>query len=102
MVFSCTEFIAVKVPSIYDQILPFLQSPPSRENVIIQNRTFVETDKDNPNLKEPCRCIGSKSITIGKNVIVEPDAIVSFEAPEVDLESGFKAKAGSKITLKQN
>ena len=59
----------------------------SSANVVIVNRIFTAgTD---------CLCVGTESITIGEGVVIEKGARVIFEAPKVNIQSGFKAERGS-------
>lgn len=49
----------------------------------------------------PCSCTNAISITLGSNVIVESGAIVTFTAPTVTLQPGFRAENGSTVTIQQ-
>ena len=60
-------------------------------NVEIANRIFTAgTD---------CLCVGTESITIGEGVVIEEGARVIFEAPKVNIQSGFKAEHGSVFII---
>jgi hypothetical protein len=48
-----------------------------------------------------CECTATTSITIGPNVTIESRANVTFKAPVVNVKSGFKAKPGSVVNIKQ-
>ena len=48
-----------------------------------------------------CSCSNATSITLGSNVTVESDAIVTFTAPKVTVQPGFHAENGSTVRIKQ-
>jgi hypothetical protein len=48
-----------------------------------------------------CSCSNATSITLGSNVTVESGAIVTFTAPNVNVQPGFHGKNGSIIHIKQ-
>lgn len=48
-----------------------------------------------------CECSAATSITIGTGVTIKSGATVTFKAPTVKIESGFKAEQGSVVNIKQ-
>ncbi|MBC8420708.1 MAG: hypothetical protein H8E10_19155, partial [Desulfobacterales bacterium] len=60
---------------------------------VLENKTFDSLT--------PCECTATESITIGTNVRIESGATVTFKAPKVNLQSGFHAKEGAVVKIKQ-
>jgi len=48
-----------------------------------------------------CECIGTISITIGTGVTIPKDAIVTFKAPTIKVQSGFHAATGAVVNMRQ-
>jgi len=48
-----------------------------------------------------CLCTGTVFINIGPNVEIENGAIVTFEAPVVQIGEGVRARQGSRVQIKQ-
>jgi len=48
-----------------------------------------------------CECKATVSITIGPNVTIPKDAIVTFRAPTIVVKPGFHAEAGAVATMRQ-
>ncbi|MBU0734849.1 MAG: hypothetical protein KKG10_11935, partial [Proteobacteria bacterium] len=61
---------------------------------VLENKTFDSLT--------PCECTATESITIGKDVIIQSGANVTFKAPTVKIQSGwFHAKEGAVVKIKQ-
>ncbi len=65
----------------------------SGDEVVIDNATFVAG--------ATCECIAETSISIGGDVLVETDAMVTFTAPMVRITPGFHAENGAIIHIRQ-
>ena len=48
-----------------------------------------------------CECSDGTSITVGTGVTIKSGAIVTFKAPTVKIQSGFKAENGSTVRILQ-
>ena len=48
-----------------------------------------------------CECSAATSITIGSGVTIKSGATITFKAPTVKIQSGFKAEEGATVNIKQ-
>ncbi len=65
----------------------------SGDTVVIQDTTFT--------FDTVCECVGTESITIGNGVTIERDAVVTFIAPIVNMQSGIHVEEGAVVSIIQ-
>ncbi len=72
----------------------FAQCPDcSGDEVVLENITFSSNTT--------CECVGNQFIIIGAGVVVESGATVTFKAPVVTGQDGFRAAGGATVHIRQ-
>lgn len=72
----------------------FAQCPDcSGDEVVLDDITFPSNT--------PCECIGDQFIIIGAGVVIEPGATVTFKAPVVKGQDGFRVPSSATVYIRQ-